>query len=77
MCPLAGISYIPLPQELNNSMKGLINLKSTDIKCFFWCHVRFLNPQDKHGSRIKKSDKKITETLDYRGINFPMNARDD
>ena len=24
----------------------------------------------------KKQDKKIAETLDYRGINFPMKARD-
>ena len=32
--PLSGSSYIPLPPELNNSMKGLINLKNKDIKCF-------------------------------------------
>ena len=35
--PLAGTSYIPLPPELNNSMKGLINLKNKDVKCFKWC----------------------------------------
>ena len=28
--PLAGSSYITLPPELNNSMKGLINLKNKD-----------------------------------------------
>ena len=32
--PLSGSSYIPLPPELNNSMKGLINLKIKDIKMF-------------------------------------------
>ena len=57
-------------------MKGLINLKNKDIECFKWCHVRFINPQDKHPDRIKKQDKKIASTLDYRGINFPMKARD-
>ena len=32
--PLSGSSYIPLPPELNNSMKGLINLKIKDIEMF-------------------------------------------
>ena len=31
--PLLGGSYIPLPKALNNSMKGLINLKIKDHKC--------------------------------------------
>ena len=38
--PLKGRSYLPLPEELRNSRKGLINLKNTDNKCFLWCHVR-------------------------------------
>ena len=74
--PLSGSSYIPLPPELNNSMKGLINLKNKDSECFKWCHVRFINPQNKNSDRINKQDKKIAATLDYRGINFPMKARD-
>ena len=32
--PLLGGSYIPLPKALNNSMKGLINLRNKDHKCF-------------------------------------------
>ena len=56
--PLSGSSYIPLPPELNNSMKGLINLKNKDIKCFKWRHVRFINPQSKNSDRINKQDKK-------------------
>ena len=43
--PLRGRSYLPLPEELRNSKKGLINLKNEDDKCFLWCHVRHLNPQ--------------------------------
>ena len=74
--PLVGSSYFPLPPELRNSMKGLINLKNKDIECFKWCHVRLLDPQNKYADRIKKQDKKIAETLEYRGINFPMKARD-
>ena len=57
-------------------MKGLINLKNNDIECFKWFHIRFINPQTKNSDRTNKQDKKVTFTLDYRGINFPMKARD-
>ena len=32
--PLNGLSYIKLPQELQNSNKGLINIKNDDSECF-------------------------------------------
>ena len=32
--PLVGNTYIELPDELKNSMKGLINIKNSDNKCF-------------------------------------------
>ena len=57
--PLSGSSYIPLPLELNHPMKGLVNLKNKDIKCFKWCHVRFINPQNKDPDIIKKQGKKL------------------
>ena len=57
-------------------MKGLINLKNKDIKCFKWCHVRLLNPQNKDPDRIRKQDKKIEASLDYRGIDFPVKVKD-
>ena len=52
--PLSGSSYIPLPKALNNSMKGLINLKNKDHKCFMWCHVRLINPTNSHPEKISK-----------------------
>ena len=57
-------------------MKGLINIKNKDDECFKWCHVRFINPTNSDPEKINKQDKKIVDTLDYRGINFPMKARD-
>ena len=74
--PLSGSSYIPLPKELNNSMKGLINIKNKDLKCFMWCHIRLINPQNKNAERINKKDKEIASTLDYPGIDFPMKTHD-
>ena len=60
---LVGRSFIPLPPELNNSMKGLIKLKK-DLECFKWCHVRFINAQSRNSDRINKQDKKIAKTVD-------------
>ena len=56
--PLSGSTYIELPHKLRHSMKGLINIKNNDNKCFLWCHVRHLNPLKSHPERIKKADKK-------------------
>ena len=68
--PLSGSSYIPLPKVLNNSMKSLINLKNKDHKCFMWCHVRLINPQNRNTERINKQDKKIASNSNYSDIAF-------
>ena len=70
--PMKGSSYIELPQELRHHRKGLINMKNDDNECFRWCHIRYLNPQDKNPQRIKKSDKEFIQKLDYSGIEFPV-----
>ena len=51
--PMKGSSYIKLPEELQNAMKGLINMKNEDNQCFRWCHIRHLNPKDTNPQRIK------------------------
>ena len=56
--PLSGRSYIDLPIELKIPRKGLINIQNKDQKCFFWCHVRHINPSKEHPERILKNDKK-------------------
>ena len=54
-------------------MKGLTNLKNKDHKCFMWCHVRLINPQNRNAERINKQDKKISANLNYLDIVFPFN----
>ena len=71
--PLKGSSYIELPIELRNSAKGLINIQNKDEKCFLYCHIRYLNPQNKYPQRVKKSDKSFINKLNYNGIDFPVN----
>ena len=56
--PLSGSSYIPLPKVLNNSMKGLVNLKNKYHKCFMLCHVRRTDLTNSHPERISKQVKK-------------------
>ena len=73
--PMKGKLYIKLPKELRNAMRGLINIKNYDNECFRWCHIRHLNPQQKNPQRIKKSDMTLINTLDYSGIEFPVNIK--
>ena len=72
--PLAGSSYIDLPEELENK-KGLINLQNKDQECFRWCHIRHLNPQETHPERIKKVDREYIKNLNYSGIKFPVTIK--
>ena len=73
--PLSGSCYIDLPVELS-PRKGLINIKNKDKKCFLWCHVRHINPSKEHPERIKTTDRKIAEKLDYDEIEFPVKEKD-
>ena len=70
--PLLGGSYISLPEKLKDSMKGLINLKNKDHKCFMCCLVRMLNPQNRNAERVDKQDKKIAANSNYLDIVFPL-----
>ena len=65
-----------LPVELRSSRKQLINIKNKDQKCLLWCHVMHINPSKEHLERIKKTNKKIAEKLDYDGIEFPVQEKD-
>jgi len=73
---LRGNSYIPLPKELRNPRKGLINLQNKDNKCFLWCHVRHLNQVKIHPERITKGDREFVQKLDYSDITYPVKIKD-
>ena len=72
---LIGSTYIELPDKLKNPMKGLINIKNNDNKCFFWCHIRHLNLVKTHPERITKEDKSMINDLDYEVIKFPVSKK--
>ena len=73
---MIGSTYIELPGGLKNPMKGLINIKNNDNKCFLCCHIRHLNLMKTHPEKISKEDKNMVDDLDYEGIKFPVLKKD-
>ena len=73
--PLIGSSYIKLPVELRSPKKGLINIKNNDQKCFFWCHISYINPTKIHPEWITQKDKEFVNDLSYDGIELPVSEK--
>ena len=73
--PINAGSYIDLPEALKNK-KAIINMKNQDEECFKWCVLRALYPKDKNAERIDKDLKSKQDTLNIKGIRYPVNFRD-
>ena len=74
--PIKASSYIDLPKELKNK-NAIINMKNEDNnKCFLWCVLRALNPKDKNAERIDKDLKSKENTLNMKGIAYPVALKD-
>ena len=73
--PSNGSSYIDLPEALKNK-KAIINMKNQDEECFKWCALRALYPKDKNAERVDKDLKSKQDTLNMKGIRYPVNFRD-
>ena len=56
-------------------MKGMINSKNNENKCFLWRHVRHLNLNSVKLCRITKKDREIAEGLNYSGVEFPVSKK--
>ena len=73
--PINAGSYIDLPPALKNK-NAIINMKNQDEKCFMWCVLRALNPKDKNAERVDKDLKSKEDTLNMKGMRYPVNFRD-
>ena len=51
-------------------------MKNQDEKCFMWCVLRALNPKDNHPERVDKDLKSKQDTLNMKGIKYPVSFRD-
>ena len=72
--PVNAGSYIELPQELKNR-KAIINMKNQDDKCFMWSVLRALNLKDRDNERIDNDLKNKVDTLNMKGIQYPVSLR--
>ena len=72
--PRKGSSYIPLPDWITNK-KAIVNIQNKDEKCFLWCVLRYLHPKEDNDSRLKNL-KKYENSLNTKGITFPMKLKD-
>ena len=62
----ADSSYIKLPNKLEKSKKGLINVDNVGYNEYFkWCSVRFPHPADRNPRRITKDDKLFADKLEF------------
>ena len=73
--PARGETWLPLPKELDNK-KAIINMKNTDNICFLWCVLRALNPKDNHPERVDKNLMLKENTLNMKGIEYPVSLKD-
>ena len=73
--PINAGSYIDLPPALKNK-HAIINMKNQDEKCFLWSVLRALNPKDKNAERVDNDLKSKEDTLNMKGIQYPVNFRD-
>ena len=73
--PLRGNTWIPLPKELADK-KAIINMKNKDNKCFMWSVLRALNLTNNHPERIDKELMEKENTLNMKGIAYPVNLKD-
>ena len=64
-----------LPNKLRHSVKGLINIKNNDNKCFLLCHIRHLNPLKIHPQRITKADENMVNDLDFEDVKFLVSKK--
>ena len=72
--PMNGSSYIPLPDWISKK-RAIINIQNRDEKCFLWCILRYIYPRDKNDSRLTDL-KKYENSLNTKGIKFPMKLKD-
>ena len=73
--PLNAGSYMELPEYLKNK-KAIINMKNKDNECFKWCVLRALNPKNNHPERVDKDLINKQNTLNMKGIQYPVSLRD-
>lgn len=72
--PLAGRSYLPLPDYLKVK-KAIVNVQNTDDQCLKWALLSALHPAVRHAQRVSKY-LPYSQELDFSGVDFPATLSD-
>lgn len=72
--PLAGSSFIELPDRIKNK-KACINIQNDDKKCFLWSVIAGLYPAAKNVHRLT-TYKKHEDVFNMQNIEYPVKVRD-
>ena len=75
-----GCSIIDLPKWLSDK-RATISIITGDLKCFYWCILRFFNPRKNDKGRIDKNLIKIDKEepnkyADFSDIVYPVSSDD-
>ena len=63
-------------KELNNLMRGLINIQNDDNDCSRWCFVSYLNRVTKTQAKIRNADRHLAKQLNFKNVKFPAHKKD-
>eukprot|EP00116_Pleurobrachia_bachei_P004199 sb/3464461/ len=72
--PLSGCGYVSLPKKLRD-IKSLLNIRSTDNRCFLYCLLAHLFPVKRNPYRYTKY-LEHTEKVNMGGIQFPVKLKE-
>ena len=72
--PVAGRSYLPLPEKLANK-KAIVNVQNKDNNCFLWSVLAGLHPARKHSERVSWY-RPYLHTLKYDHMPMPVISKD-
>ena len=72
--PMKWSSYIPLPDFIVKK-KAIVNIQNKDQKCFLWCVLRRLHPNEVHDERLIDL-KQYENELNFKGIDFSVKVKD-
>ena len=75
-----GCSVVDLPKWVSDK-KATVSMISGDLKCFYWCILRFFNPREKDKGRIDKTLTKISKEdpnkyADFSDVVYPVSSED-
>ena len=77
--PLQGGSWIETPQDLQKKKCSLLNIQSTDDKCFLHCAAAVKHPLPRSKKNVKnqpKSYEPFLSEFDTSGLTFPLQLKD-